>query len=139
MTLLEETLSIYKPPYYISEGDFQVCAQDNPEHGLVMAWDWIDNSITGHRYKLNDLKKNIVRKVNGEDVKLEIPLAAEGVKLGLMFNTGKSSITIYSGETAIMCIRGWGMLTGYPYRKDPKEAELIQNAFRDYIIEMLNK
>lgn len=128
MTLLEETLSIYKPPYYISEGDFQVCAQDNPEHGLVMAWDWIDNSITGHRYKLNDLKKNIVRKVNGEDVKLDIT-----------FNTGKSSITIYSGETAIMCIRGWGMLTGYPYRKDPKEAELIQNTFRDYIIEMLNK
>ena len=128
MTLLEETLSIYKPPYYISEGDFQVCAQDNPEHGLVMAWDWIDNSITGHRYKLNELKKNIVRKVNGEDVKLDIT-----------FNTGKSSITIYSGETAIMCIRGWGMLTGYPYRKDPKEAELIQNTFRDYIIEMLNK
>lgn len=128
MTLLEETLSIYKPPYYISEGDFQVCAQDNPEHGLVMAWDWIDNSITGHRYKLNDLKKNIVRKVNGEDVKLDIT-----------FNTGKSSITIYSGETAIMCIRGWGMLTGYPYRKDPKEAELIQNTFRDYIIEMLNR
>ena len=128
MTLLEETLSIYKPPFYISEGDYQVCAQDNPEHGLVMAWDWIDNSITGHRYKLNDLKKNIVRKVNGEDVKLDIT-----------FNTGKSSITIYSGETAIMCIRGWGMLTGYPYRKDPKEAELIQNTFRDYIIEMLNK
>lgn len=128
MTLLEETLSIYKPPYYISEGDFQVCAQDNPEHGLVMAWDWVDNSITGYRYKLTDLKKNIVRKVNGEDVKLNIT-----------FNTGKSSITIYSGETAIMCIRGWGMLTGYPYRKDPKEAELIQNTFRDYIIEMLNK
>ena len=128
MTLLEETLSIYKPPYYISEGDFQVCAQDNPKHGLVMTWDWIDNSITGHRYKLNDLKKNIVRKVNGEDVKLDIT-----------FNTGKSSITIYSGETAIMCIRGWGMLTGYPYRKDPKEAELIQNTFRDYIIEMLNR
>ena len=126
--MTEETLSIYKPPYYISEGDYQVYAQDNPKHGLVMAWDWIDNSITGHRYKLNDLKKNIVRKVNGEDVKLDIT-----------FNTGKSSITIYSGETAIMCIRGWGMLTGYPYRKDPKEAELIQNTFRDYIIEMLNK
>ena len=126
--MTEETLSIYKPPYYISEGDYQVCAQDNPEHGLVMAWDWIDNSITGHRYKLNDLKKNIVRKVNGEDVKLDIT-----------FNTGKSSITIYSGETAIMCIRGWGMLTGYPYRKDPKVAELIQNTFRDYIIEMLNR
>lgn len=126
--MTEETLSIYKPPYYIDESDCQVCAQDNPKHGLVMAWDWIDNSITGHRYKLNDLKKNIVRKVNGEDVKLDIT-----------FNTGKSSITIYSGETAIMCIRGWGMLTGYPYRKDPKEAELIQNTFRDYIIEMLNK
>ena len=55
------------------------------------------------------------------------------------FFIGKSSITIYSGETAIMCIRGWGMLTGYPYRKDPKEAELIHNTFRDYIIEMLNK
>lgn len=126
--MTEETLSIYKPPYYIDESDCQVCAQDNPKHGLVMAWDWIDNSITGHRYKLNDLKKNIVRKVNGEDVKLDIT-----------FNTGKSSITIYSGETAIMCIRGWGMLTGYPYRKDPKEAELIQNTFRDYIIEMLNR
>ena len=126
--MTEETLSIYKPPFYINEGDYQVCAQDDPKHGLVMAWDWIDNSITGHRYKLNDLKKNIVRKVNGEDVKLDIT-----------FNTGKSSITIYSGETAIMCIRGWGMLTGYPYRKDPKEAELIQNTFRDYIIEMLNR
>ena len=126
--MTEETLSIYKPPYYIDESDCQVCAQDNPKHGLVMAWDWIDNSITGHRYKLTDLEKNIVRKVNGEDVKLDIT-----------FNTGKSSITIYSGETAIMCIRGWGMLTGYPYRKDPKEAELIQNTFRDYIIEMLNK
>ena len=126
--MTEETLSIYKPPYYISEGDCQVYAQDDPKHGLVMAWDWIDNNITGHCYKLNDLKKNIVRKVNGEDVKLDIT-----------FNTSKSSITIYSGETAIMCIRGWGMLTGYPYRKDPKEAELIQNTFRDYIIEMLNR
>lgn len=128
MTKLEETLSIYKPPYFIDECDYQVCAQENPKHGLVMAWDWLDNDITGHRYKLNDIKKNIVKKVNGEDV-----------KLGLMFNTGKSAITIYSGDTPIMCIRGWGMLTGYPCRKTPKEAEIIQDTFRDYIIEMLNK
>ena len=65
-------LDAYKPPYYIDKGDNQVCAQDNPHHGMVMAWDWVDNTITGKRYLLNDIKKNIVRKVNGENVELPI-------------------------------------------------------------------
>lgn len=125
--ITNKALSIYKLPLYIDEGDYQVCAQENPKHGLVMAWNWCDNDITGHHYKLNDIKKNIVRKVNGENVELDIK-----------FNTGKSAITIYSGDTPIMCIRGWGMLTGYPFRMNIEEASQIQDAFRDWIIEKLN-
>lgn len=30
-------LDVYKPSYYIDEGDYQVCAQDNPQYGIVMA------------------------------------------------------------------------------------------------------
>ena len=90
-------LDAYKPPYYIDEGDNQVCAQDNPKHGLVMAWNWIDNEITGKRYVLNDIKKNIVKKVNGEPV-----------NLGIKFNKGADPVTIYSDQVPIMCIRGWG-------------------------------
>ena len=120
-------LDAYKPPYYIDIGDNQVCAQDNPHHGMVMAWDWVDNIITGKRYLLNDIKKNIVRKVNGENVELSIK-----------FNKGYSPIYVYSGETAILCVRGWGMLTGNPFRLDEDKASAIQDAFVDYIVNQLN-
>ena len=120
-------LDAYKPPYYIDKGDNQVCAQDNPHHGMVMAWAWVDNTITGKRYLLNDIKKNIVRKVNGENVELPIK-----------FNKGYSPIYVYSGETAILCVRGWGMLTGNPFRLDEDKASAIQDAFVDYIVNQLN-
>ena len=121
-------LDAYKPPYYIDEGDNQVCAQDNPKHGLVMAWNWIDNEITGKRYVLNDIKKNIVKKVNGEPV-----------NLGIKFNKGADPVTIYSDQVPIMCIRGWGMLTGYPFRLKSEEAIKIQDDFINYIIEKCNE
>lgn len=125
--ITKKALSIYKLPLYIDEGDCQVYAQENSNHGLVMALDWFNNDITGDCYELNDIKKNIVRKINGENIELSIK-----------FNTGKSAITIYSGDTPIMCIRGWGMLAGYPFRMIMEEASQIQDAFRDWIIEKLN-
>lgn len=47
---------------------------------------------------------------------------------------------IYYGKTRILCVRGWGRLTGTGgYHLPEDKAAEIQDAFADYCVEMLNK
>ena len=128
-------MKFYTFPLEISEFDGQVTTKETDKAGLMMAWDWIKNSYLDI-YPLNgrfgeDLAKKIVDRVNGEDVYFDEEY---------VFTVDKEDpIIIRINNEPCICIRGWGSLTGNPYRLSSTTAAYIQDEFRDFIIQRLNK
>lgn len=120
---MEEFKKYYKFPLKMFEDFYiKVFTQDNK-----MAFDW----LLPCNEKYNDLKENLLNKINGEDINIEKTFFH---KEGYIYAQGKVT------NIKVALIRGWGMLTGVGgYNLPTDKASEIQDAFADYCVEMLNK
>ena len=120
---MEEFKKYYKFPLKMNK-DFsiKVFTDDNN-----MAFDWL---LPCHE-KYNDLKENLLSKINGEEVNISKSFYH---KEGYIYARGEII------DIKVAFIRGWGMLTGVGgYNLSTDKAAKIQDAFADYCVEMLNR
>lgn len=120
---MEEFKKYYKFPLKMMENFYsKVFTQDNN-----MAFDW----VLSYGEKYNNLKENLLNKINGEDVNIEKTFFH---KEGYIYARGEAT------SIKVALIRGWGMLTGVGgYNLPSDKAAEIQDAFAEYCVEMLNK
>ena len=122
---MEEFKNYYKFPLKMWD-DFtvKVFTEDNN-----MAFDWTLPTSKGY----DNIKQQLLNRINGLECTLpEIPgHYLDGINI--MMNTP-------NGAKRIAVVRGWGMLTGTGgYNLDANKAAEIQDAFAQYIVDMLNK
>ena len=122
---MEDFKNYFKFPLKMDD-DFtiKVFTQDNR-----MAFDW--TLPTGKGYDV--IKKQLLNKING--LECTIPEIPEHYVDGINIMYKQSN-----GDKRIAVIRGWGMLTGTGgYNLDAEKAAEIQDAFAQYIVDMINK
>ena len=122
---MEDFKNYYKFPLKMDD-DFtiKVFTQDNR-----MAFDW--TLPTSKRY--DNIKKQLLNKINGLECTLPYIPEHYADEIDIMYKHP-------DGDKRIAVVRGWGMLTGTGgYNLDTDKAAEIQDAFAQYIVDMINK
>lgn len=122
---MEEFKNYYKFPLKMWE-DFTIKVFTDDS---CMAFDW--TLPTGKGY--NKIKEQLLNKINGLECTLpDIPEHyLDGINVMYKHPDGDKRIAV---------IRGWGMLTGTGgHNLDPDKAAEIQDAFAQYVVDMINK